>query len=268
LHRKKFGRIIFTIIVPAAMKKTLYQILGVGPKASAEEIAAAYEERVQELIFATIQDPNKALVLQQAKEILLDPRQRESYDVSIAAPSRPASRPLIDQEPAARILQSPGKWIIPGLLIIAAVVWWARRDASPPTAPIAVIEQADTQMAAERTSETAPPVEPVAPTPVKEAAAPPSAAIPEGEPAADSTVGLWSCLDPLSGRTDRYNFQADASLIIDAADGPQSFNYKISGSVLTLTDPKQTRIFRIEESTPRKMLLHTGAEGRRLVCTR
>ena len=59
LHEKIFGRIIMSRFIHlAAMKKTLYQILGVNPKASAEEIAAAYDERVQELIFATIQDPN------------------------------------------------------------------------------------------------------------------------------------------------------------------------------------------------------------------
>jgi hypothetical protein len=37
---------------------------------------------------------------------------------------------------------------------------------------------------------------------------------------------------------------------------------------LTLTDPKQASTLTIEEIAGRKMILNTGAEGRRLVCTR
>ena len=66
------------------MKKTLYQILGVDPKASAQDIAAAYSMRLEEYKVATIRDPNKLVVLQQAKEILTDATQRAAYDVSLA----------------------------------------------------------------------------------------------------------------------------------------------------------------------------------------
>jgi hypothetical protein len=246
------------------MKKTLYQILGVGPKASAEEIAAAYEERVQELIFATLHDPNKALVLQQAKEILLDPRQRAAYDVSIAALSRPAPRPIIEQESASGFLQSAGKWIVPGLVLAAVIVWWTRRDTPPPAPPIST----QAEVAAAPTPQTAPPSEPSAPKPLKESAEPSAVAVAREEPVADSGLGQWNCLDPISGRSERYDFQPDANLVIDSGEGPRSFKYNKTGSVLTLTDPKQSRIFRIEESTPHKMILNTGAEGRRLVCTR
>ncbi|MEQ1880293.1 MAG: hypothetical protein ABL878_04905 [Burkholderiales bacterium] len=246
------------------MKKTLYQILGVGPKASAEDIAAAYEERTQELIFATIHDPNKALVLQQAKEILLDPKQRVNYDASIAALSRPAARPVIEQEPASGFLNSVGKWIVPVLVLVAAIVWWTRRDPPPPAPPIATQAEAPPAPA----PEVSQPGEPSAPKAAKESSEPAPMADSREEPATESGLGQWSCMDPISGRSERYDFQPDASLVIESADGPRSFKYDKTGSVLTLTDPKQSRLFKIEESTSRKMILNTGAEGRRLVCTR
>ena len=65
------------------MKKTLYQILGVDPKASREEIEAAYNARIDELKSATLQDPNKLRVLQQSKEILSDANRRAAYDASL-----------------------------------------------------------------------------------------------------------------------------------------------------------------------------------------
>ena len=61
------------MISPQPMKKTLYQILGVDPKASVQDIEAAYIARIDELKFATLQDPNKLRVLQQSKVLLTDP---------------------------------------------------------------------------------------------------------------------------------------------------------------------------------------------------
>ena len=47
-----------------------------------------------------------------------------------------------------------------------------------------------------------------------------------------------------------------------------TFKYEVSGKILTLTDPKQVTTLAIEELVARKMILNTGAEGRRLVCKR
>ena len=72
------------------MKKTLYQILGVDPGASLPEIEAAYNARIDELKFATIQDPNKLRVLQQSKAMLVDPARPATYAASISSTGPPA----------------------------------------------------------------------------------------------------------------------------------------------------------------------------------
>ena len=99
------------------MKKTLYQILGVDPKASAEDIAAAYSKRVEEYNVATIVDPNKLVVLQQAKEILLDVNQRAAYDGSLAGRATRAPVKAVEEtEPS--FLQVWGKWVVVGMVLI------------------------------------------------------------------------------------------------------------------------------------------------------
>jgi hypothetical protein len=113
------------------MKKTLYQILGVDPKASQQEIEAAYIARIDELKFATLQDPNKLRVLQQSKEILSDANQRATYDASIAVRASPEPR-VIEEEPEPTVLEQWGKWIAAGVIVIAAGLWWANHRVAPP----------------------------------------------------------------------------------------------------------------------------------------
>src|SRR5260221_8582463 len=101
------------------MKKTLYQILGVDPKASAQDIEAAYIARIDELKYATLQDPNKLRVLQQSKEILSDPSQRATYDASLSRPeASPISRPIAAPDPEPSFLQQWGKWIAAVVVVI------------------------------------------------------------------------------------------------------------------------------------------------------
>jgi len=66
------------------MKKTLYQILGVDPNASAEDIAAAYAKRLA-MSAAESSDPNVVGLLRQANEILSDRKRRLAYDASLVA---------------------------------------------------------------------------------------------------------------------------------------------------------------------------------------
>ncbi|MBC8006611.1 MAG: hypothetical protein H7X76_01020 [Prolixibacteraceae bacterium] len=96
---------------------------------------------------------------------------------------------------------------------------------------------------------------------------------PSVEPPADlrenPVLGEWSCTDAISGRTSKYNFQQDGVLGIASGDGQsQTFKYELSGKVLTLTDSKQASALAIEEMVARKMILNTGADGRRVVCHR
>ena len=240
------------------MKKTLYQILGVDPKASAEEIEAAYNARIDELKFATLQDPNKLRVLQQSKEILADPAQRSTYDASISRPEVPAAVTAAEAVPQASFLQQWGKWIAAAVILLGLFVLWPKRVATPPPPPAKQVER---------------PVAP-APQPVEPAAPNNSSAtsVTSAEPPAlpDSPVlGQWSCADAISGRTSKYNFQQDAILRIAASDGAiADYKYELNGKVLTLADTKQVITYAVEELTTRKMILNAGAEGRRIVCTR
>ncbi len=244
------------------MKKTLYQILGVDPKASAQDIEAMYAKRLDELKVATIQDPNKLVILQQSKAVLCDPVQRATYDASISERKAPASSATED-ETESSILQKWGKWVAAGV-VLGIVVWWAMHRAVPPS------PQPAKQVATQSTEPVSRPVQPAA-----EPAAPNNVTAPAVsiEPPADlrenPVIGEWSCTDAISGRTSRYNFQHDGVLSIAANDGQVlTFKYEVSGKILTLTDPKQVTTLAIEELVARKMILNTGAEGRRLVCKR
>jgi hypothetical protein len=250
------------------MKKTLYQILGVDPKASAAEIVAAYNARVEELSVATLHDPNKLVVLQQAKEILSDPNRRAAYDASLT-PAGAAPRRETAAEPEPGVMQVWGKWIAAGVILIAVSIWWTHRGAPPPaprpTPPqVAPAPSEPSAQSARPANEPATP-----PAEAKDGAAPPAALPPAQEAPSSPVAGVWSCNDSISGRTSKYEFQPDGTLTISGSDGPaQSLNYEISGMVLKVGDPKQSSTLSIEVSTARKLVLNTGAEGRRLVCSR
>ena len=240
------------------MKKTLYEILGVDPKATAQEINAAYIARIDELKIATMQDSNKLRVLQQSKEILSDAIQRTTYDASLAKPESPASA-VSQDEPALSFLHKWGKWIAAVVVLVGLFVLWPKRAAVPPPPPPAK------RVAAE----PAPPPQLAPPVPATNAASAVSAEPPTLEVPANPIAGEWSCTDAISGRTSRYNFQRDAILKIAASDGQVTESkYELAGKTLTLTDTAKVVTLTAEEMTTRKMILNTGAEGRRIVCTR
>jgi len=249
------------------MKKTLYQILGVDPKATAEDIAAAYSKRLDEYNVATIVDPNKLVVLQQAKEILSDPNQRAAYDGSLAGRATRAPVKTVD-EPEPAFLQVLGKWIVVGVVLIGVGFWWAKRDASPPAqnTPLPQVAAPTLEPAPEPVQ---PADQPANPGEAKETAPPLAAVQPQNDSSASPILGQWPCHDSISGRTSQYSFQPDGMLNIATADGKVlTLNYVVSGKVLKLTDPNQASTFMIEELTTRKMILHTDVEGRREVCER
>ncbi len=250
------------------MKKTLYQILGVDPKASAQEIEVVYARRLEELKVATIQDSNKLVALQQSKAILSDPIQRAAYDVSISEREVGGQAPA-DEEPERTFIQQWGKWIAVGAVLIGVVVWWARHGAVPPP------QKQPPQQVASRPIEPAPqPVQPASepaavPADPKNAALPAALEQPPTDSSANPILGEWSCTDAISGRTSKYNFQQDGVLRIASSDGQiADFKYELSGKVLTLTDPKQVSTLAIEELVTRKMILYAGAGGQRVVCKR
>jgi hypothetical protein len=246
------------------MKKTLYQILGVDPKASAQEIETAYAMRIEELKMATMHDPNKLVVLQQSKAILADPVQRAAYDMSLSIRDAPASHEAED-EPDPSFLHKWGKWIAAGVVLIGLFVLWPKRVASPPPPK---------QIASPTTESVLQPVQPASepaavPADPKNAAIPAVSVQPPAESPANAVSGVWSCSDVISGRTSKYNFQQDGILRIASSDGQVSeFKYELAGKVLTLSAPQKVSALAVEELVAGKMILNTGDEGRRLVCNR
>jgi len=61
-------------------KKTLYQILGVSRDANNLDIGMAHDQRVHEMDRTVHPDPSQAALVQQAWEILGDPKRRAAYD--------------------------------------------------------------------------------------------------------------------------------------------------------------------------------------------
>jgi S1-C subfamily serine protease len=64
-------------------KKTLYQILGVSPDASAIDIGLAHEKKAAEAARAMPPDPSAVALVQQAYEILSNQHRRAAYDSSL-----------------------------------------------------------------------------------------------------------------------------------------------------------------------------------------
>jgi hypothetical protein len=282
------------------MKPTLYQILGVDPKASTQEIEAAYNARIDELKFATLQDPNKLRILQQSKEVLADANRRATYDASIAVRVGPVPDP-VEEDPAPISHQQWGKWVAAGAVVIVVGLLWMRHGAAPtsPIRPPPVVAPGepaspDTPPAASPASAAAPaspsnvaPVSPsnvapvgtndVAPArpgnvaPASPANVAPAAAVasPPADAAVSPVVGGWSCDDAITGRSSKYNFQQNGALNIVTFDGQSlDYTYELGGTVLKVTNSEQTRTYVIEELVPRKMILNAGTGGQRVVCKR
>src|SRR6476659_9740327 len=106
-----------------AAKKSLYEILGVEPDANDLDIGLAFQRRNFELPRIAQPDPNAIALVQQAHEILSNPKRRAAYDAArVTAAERAAAA---DQEPDLVIEEGDEeaprrKWLV--LAIVAAVL--------------------------------------------------------------------------------------------------------------------------------------------------
>jgi curved DNA-binding protein CbpA len=248
------------------MKQTLYQILGVETDASFEEIEIAYRQRFDELSVATIQDPNKLVVLNEARDILSDAGRRMGYDASLARPV--AAVPAGADEPEAPgPLQVWRNWIIAGVVLATAALAWSNRDSTEPApSPPPATTVADSDEASAAAGPSGDGTETDTPAEAPAAAADPA---PADEPQEPPIVARWSCFDPVLGRNSRYDFQAGGTLEIDSPDAPlRSFGYRVAGNTVTLSEGGVTSTLLIEQMSARRLVLNSGGEGRRLVCNR
>lgn len=110
------------------MKQTLYEILGVAPDASSQQIQEAYEKAAGILNEKHDHDPNHRIILREAFQTLSSDQRRPAYDASLAAPVYDSPIKLTHNTTGAGLtrLQSSAKlkWIIGILLLVGIVLWW------------------------------------------------------------------------------------------------------------------------------------------------
>ncbi len=117
------------------MRKTLYELLGVVPEASAEEIAAAYEKAKAALEQNKLPDPNQAIILREAFQVLSNKQKRNTYDGSLAAKEAAAATLSADLASSGR-----AKWIIGAALGLALLCWFAAKRTAHNEKPAPVAE--------------------------------------------------------------------------------------------------------------------------------
>lgn len=132
-----------------AQKKSLYEILGIAPDANEIDVGLAYEKRLQERQRSVHHDPNEEALVQQAYEILSNPKRRAAYDASrVTAAERQAATQqaqspdlvLEDSDPDA---PARPKWLVPAIvagvvaLVVAFFVVRSGPSQKPAPAPVA-----------------------------------------------------------------------------------------------------------------------------------
>lgn len=116
-----------------ALKRTLYEVLGVGRKATAEEIAAAWQK-----VSAGNPDQASLALAREAQRILSDPAQRAAYDASLVASAARAlasggtgkrRREEAEEKPASRTPLIAA--LVLGVAVVAGYGLWQARKPAP-----------------------------------------------------------------------------------------------------------------------------------------
>lgn len=141
------------------MKKTLYDILGVPPDASAEQIAQAYHALMETA--ASDPDLNQRVLVHEAHSILSDVQQRAAYDASLVQPSSVPATPEPDDDGDSG---NPSRtWairLLVGLCLATGLYWW-QGTTKPRMAPTMPSQNS----IAESTASSSAPAEALAATP-------------------------------------------------------------------------------------------------------
>ncbi len=142
------------------MKQTLYDILGVPPDASDEQIELAHEARLTAA--ATDPDGNRRGLVKEAYLILSNAQQRAAYDASLTrlTPSGETSRSGGDLAAGSRSLTWIA-WLSIGICVALGLYWWqAVRKTQAPRVMAAEAAIAQSGQPAGGTPESAAPVTP------------------------------------------------------------------------------------------------------------
>lgn len=149
-----------------APKRSLYEILGIDPDANELDINLAYERNKLAIARGTSPDPNAAALVQQAYEILSNPKRRAAYDASrVTAAEREAAAaqanaPDLVLDGDAGEAPARPKWIMPAILAVVVLIVIGFFTLRPARAP---------EKAAEAPPPAAKPEPPPPPQPMKPA---------------------------------------------------------------------------------------------------
>lgn len=222
----------------AAYKRTLYDILGVAPDASAIDIWNAYEERKAQLQDAVPQDPGAMALAHQAHEVLTNPKRRAAYDASLAPPVEPPPAPEPSQ-PAPAIESDedePGHkppWaaiaVATGVVIAGLVFGLRNRKPAPPPPEPAVAE-----VEAPKPAATAPPA-PITSAQILAAALPSVARLQSFEMSGRAVpVGLALSVEPGVMITTCHGIPAGVQLVASVGAQTHSAALALTDEVLDL----------------------------------
>jgi len=124
------------------MKTTLYQILGVEPTASLDDVRAAYARKRDAAEKSA--DSSDLALLRQALEVLSDPLQRNAYDASRSATAEPGRGQGGAPSGATSSSLSTSAWlaIVGSVAVIAGAGAWmlARHEPPKPVVPATVAD--------------------------------------------------------------------------------------------------------------------------------
>lgn len=227
----------------ASAKKTLYEILGVAPKASLVEIQIAHQGLLGAAEGALGQAEQVAL--KEAYRILSDARRRAAYDKSLRQRELPAVSEAVDDD------ESSGRGKVP-LVVLAVVVlavcgwWFTKSPAKPGSVPVAAVASAVPAVALQANS---------------------TVAAPEPPSYEKLLLGTWHCKGPLTGSGLDLSFAPDGAYSGQLDSQPLRGDYTVNGAALTFRDAEQSNDFAVEELSPQRLVIHRG-EGKRLTCNR
>ena len=219
----------------AAPKRTLYEILGIPPDANAIDIGLAHDRRKEALAKAVPPDASEIALVQQAHEVLCDPKRRAAYDASLVTAAEKAAAaeqdvPDLALEPEGDAKPRP-VWVGvgAGVVILVAALYFTFHERKPPPAPPAQT------VAAPKPIQPAAPPQPLAPADILAGATSWVGRVVSLDMSGQSTAyGLAVAIDRGAFVTTCHGIPAGSQLVVRIGLESHSANLSVTDEALDL----------------------------------